>query len=243
MVQEFYSWIRNITCYLIFVMAVVNLLPSKKYEQYLKFFFGMVFVLLVIQPFTRGLRVEDRIAYYFQTFSLQNDAEDLKKEILGVEGVRLEQMLNRYEEAVTADVSQMAQTAGFTVRKAAVKLGRIQDSESFGKVISIYLMLTLESGDAVLVLPVEPVADVSPVVVGDGEEPLQEPAQQTRSQDENVLELRKKLLSYYDLEEQYVEIQLQNNQRQVDHAADRGSDPDDSGRSDGEYGESVSAES
>lgn len=239
--QEFYSWIRNITCYLIFVMAVVNLLPNKKYEQYLKFFFGMVFLLLVIQPFTRGLRVEERIAYYVQTITLQNDAEDLKKEILGVENVRLEQMLNRYEEAVTGDVRQLAETAGFFVLQASVKLGRVPDSENFGKVTSIHLVLSAESDRVSQVRPVLPVTEVSPVVVDttDGQAAIQP---LPGIEDESVLGLKKQLLSYYDLEERYVEIQLQNNQGKMGDASDRRIDSDDSGRTDGEYGESVSAE-
>lgn len=209
--QEFYSWIRNLTCYLIFVMVVVNLLPNKKYEQYLKFFFGMVFLLLVIQPFTRGLRVEERIAYYFQTFTLQNDAEDLKKEIMGAEDVRLEQMLNRYEEAVTGDVSQLAETAGFIVLQASVKLGRIPDSAEFGKVTSIYLVLSADTESNSQVLPVLPVTQIEPVVVGT-EEDQAAASLSLQAGDETVMELRKKLLNYYDLEERYVEIQLQTNQ-------------------------------
>ena len=240
--QEFYSWIRNITCYVIFVMVVVNLLPSKKYEQYLKFFFGMVFLLLVIQPFTRGLRVEDRIAYYFQTFTLQNEAEDLRKEILGVEGVRLEQMLNRYEEAVTGDVRQLAETAGFSVLQISVKLGREPDSEIFGRVTSIHLVLSPGTNGVSQVQPVSPVARISPVVVDTGDQPAESHARPPAAENEQVMEFRKQLLSYYDLEERYVEIQFQTNQGQMGDASGGGADSDDSGRSDGEYGESVSAE-
>ena len=240
--QEFYSWIRNITCYVIFVMVVVNLLPNKKYEQYLKFFFGMVFLLLIIQPFTRGLRVEDRIAYYFQTFTLQNEAEDLKKEILGVEGVRLEQMINRYEEAVTGDIRQLAETAGFSVLQISVKLGREPDSEIFGKVTSIYLVLSPGGNGISQIQQVAPVTEISPVVVDAGDHRDESVASPPAAGNEQVLEFRKQLLSYYDLEECYVEIQVQTNQGQMGDASDRRADTDDSGRSDGEYGESVSAE-
>ena len=63
-----YQWISSILCFLIFITMVIALLPAKKYEKYIRFFTGMMLILLVISPLTKGLRLEDRIAYYFIHF-------------------------------------------------------------------------------------------------------------------------------------------------------------------------------
>ncbi|MEG0566781.1 MAG: stage III sporulation protein AF, partial [Hungatella sp.] len=95
-----YQWVANITFYFIFITVVSNLLPNKKYEKYCRLFMGMVLILLVIQPLTASLRLEDRLAYYFESITFQNESEDLKKELLGMETQRLQQMIAQYEEAV-----------------------------------------------------------------------------------------------------------------------------------------------
>lgn len=211
--EALYNWVRNLTCYLIFVTVVINLLPDKKYEKYLRFFFGMVFLLLVIQPFTRGFRIEEKISYYFASLSLQNEAADLQKELLGAESVRLEQLFGRYEEAVAEDISQLAQTGGFYVLQAEVKLGRDTDSQDYGRVTRIRLVLMTEAAKLPAVEPVAPVVTVEPVAVGETQ--AQPPASEGQKKDEEnaaVRALKKQLLNYYDLEENDVEIQVQNEQ-------------------------------
>ena len=50
-----YQWISSILCFLIFITMVIALLPAKKYEKYIRFFTGMMLILLVISPLTKGL--------------------------------------------------------------------------------------------------------------------------------------------------------------------------------------------
>lgn len=49
-----FQWIKNITYYLIFVSLLSHLMPAGKYEQYMKLFFGAVFILIVAAPLTGG---------------------------------------------------------------------------------------------------------------------------------------------------------------------------------------------
>lgn len=206
--EALYNWIRSLTFYLIFVTVIINLLPDKKYEKYLRFFFGMVFLLLVIQPFTSGFRIEEKIAYYFSTITLQNDASDLQKELLGAEDVRLEQMFTRYESAVAEDIRQLAEAGGFHVYRADVSLGRTADQPDYGRVSKIGLTVSLEEKKG-SVDPVAPVVSVEPVAVG-ARETVSPGGRRSEQEDTAVGALRKQLLNYYDLEETDVEIQVQN---------------------------------
>lgn len=47
-----YEWVRNITYYMIFITVVGNLLADSKYEKYLRFFAGIILILLVLKPLT-----------------------------------------------------------------------------------------------------------------------------------------------------------------------------------------------
>ena len=64
--EGIYRWVQNITYYMIFITAAANLLADSKYEKYLRFFGGIVLVLLVVQPLTGSLRLEERLTYLFQ---------------------------------------------------------------------------------------------------------------------------------------------------------------------------------
>ena len=44
--EGIYQWIRSLVFYLILMTMLMNLLPDKKYENYLRLFTGVVFLLL-----------------------------------------------------------------------------------------------------------------------------------------------------------------------------------------------------
>lgn len=180
--EQLYAWVRNITFYMILISVVTNLLPSKKYEKYLHLFLGMVLILLVLQPLTGSLRLEERIAYYFSMINFKNQAGDLEKEFIGAEQDRLDRMVAQYEEAVAMDLEQMARDTGFYPVTCSAEIGSDPDGEDFGKVSRIFLAVSLkEPGDGTADGAAgaftegrrekEPIAAVEPVRIGsDGAE-------------------------------------------------------------------------
>ena len=50
MLEEIYSWIQNISVYLIVTAAVMHAIPGKEYEKYVRFFSGLVLILLLFTP-------------------------------------------------------------------------------------------------------------------------------------------------------------------------------------------------
>ena len=118
------------------------------------------------------------MAGYFEEFSFQNDAQDLKKEIYGMEEKRLSMLISQYEEAVAVDVRQMAEESGLAVTDVGVEIEGAQSSEHFGKVLGIRLTVAGRLAD----------------------------------NQEQSAAFRRKTAQYYQLEENHVEIQFQNDQ-------------------------------
>ena len=143
--EGLYEWIRNITYYLIFMTVVTNLLPDKKYEKYFRLFAGMVLILLVLKPFTGGLRLDDKLAYYFESISFQKEASELSSQLTDMEGVRLKSMVSQYEEAVENDLRTMVESSGFICRKAEAGIDGDEKKETFGHVVSVSLRLAPDS--------------------------------------------------------------------------------------------------
>lgn len=53
MKQIMYEWVRNIVSYQLIVSIVINMIPKNEYIKYVRFFLGMLFLLITIQPVFR----------------------------------------------------------------------------------------------------------------------------------------------------------------------------------------------
>ena len=216
--DELYGWIKNITYYLIFMTVVSAILPDKKYEKYIKLFAGMVLVLLVLKPVTQGLRIEDKITYYFNTITLQKEAAELQDEISDMDRKRLEKVIEGYETAVAHDLTVMAAGAGFDTREVSVVLENDKESPDFGSVTRIHMALARqqeeggeEAGGGEAKREVERIPEVEPVPpVTFGEDIPSLSRDVKLSEDTAVNRLRRQISEYYSLEEEYIEIQLED---------------------------------
>ena len=125
--ESVYSWVKNIIYYMIFLSVVSNLLADSKYEKYIRFFAGMVLILLVVSPLTGKLRLDEQISSMFRSISLYNDTADLKSQLWEMDDKRLDRIMGKYEEAVEQDVAAMAAADGFACVNARVQIDSKSD--------------------------------------------------------------------------------------------------------------------
>ena len=50
MFDQVYGWLQNIAAYLVVVTAVMHAIPGKDYEKYIRFFSGLVLIVLLFMP-------------------------------------------------------------------------------------------------------------------------------------------------------------------------------------------------
>ncbi len=50
MKEAIYNWLEQLACYLILVTAVLHELPDSGYKKYIRFFTGLILVLLLASP-------------------------------------------------------------------------------------------------------------------------------------------------------------------------------------------------
>ncbi len=218
-----YDWVRNIACYLIFMTVLANVLPSGKYEKYMRLFAGMVLLLLVLKPLTGGLRIEERIAYYYKNISFAQEVETLKEESSRLEEERKERMFSQYREGLAADVARLAESAGFAVRDVRVEL-----EEDGGKRQAGRREPGVADGGAAGGWPGRRVGgeqcggggrQSGPVEIGvDRIEVTDESASpyarweldERLFEGQEVNRLRRQIAGYYALEERYVEIEVED---------------------------------
>lgn len=178
--------------YLILMTMVLNLLPDKKYEKYLRLFTGMVFIMLVFRPFLDVGGLEARMAGVFERITFQNDAKLLKRELEDAEQTRIRRLMDGYSQAVELDLKTMAEGFDVTCSYVEAVLDSNPDSETFGSLLEVELSVAL--------------AESFPGDTANSEAVREKRLEANRE----ISRLRKKIGEYYGVEEGKIKIRLED---------------------------------
>lgn len=187
-----YEWVRGLVFYLILMTMVLNLLPDKKYEKYLRLFTGMIFIMLVFRPFLDVGGLEERMAGVFERITFQNDAKLLKRELEDAEQTRIQRLMDGYSQAVELDLKTMAEGFDVTCSQVTAVLDSDSDSENFGSLTAVELEVRL-SEEAV-----------------PGTENSEVEREKRLEANREISRLRKKIGEYYGVEEGKIKIRLED---------------------------------
>lgn len=140
--EMIFQWIRSLVFYLILMTMIANLLPDKKYENYLRLFAGVIFLMLVFSPFGNLTGVEEQAAEAFSRLTFQNEAQALKREIEDVDGVRMEKLVDRYRETIETELRGMVEELGGECRSVVVQLDEELEGGTFGRVMAVEMTVS-----------------------------------------------------------------------------------------------------
>ena len=136
------EWVRRLVYFLVLMTMVTNLLPDKKYEKYLSLFVGIVFLILVLSPFTDLAGVGEKTEEAFARLTFQNEAELLRKEIEDAEGVRMKKLVEGYESMIVEEIRRTAEELGAGCKEIRVDLDENLNGGSFGRVIRVEMTVS-----------------------------------------------------------------------------------------------------
>ena len=80
-----YEWIRNVAFYLVLVTALLHVLPRSGYQKYIRFFTGLVLILLVLAPVLKLFQMEEELRDAYRDESWLEQLEEIK----GVEEIQV----------------------------------------------------------------------------------------------------------------------------------------------------------
>ncbi len=65
MLEYIYDWIENITFYMVIMTAVMHMIPGETYKKYIRFFVGLILILMLANPILKiwGLADNTKIEY------------------------------------------------------------------------------------------------------------------------------------------------------------------------------------
>lgn len=89
MLEEIYGWIQDISVYLIVMAAVMHAIPGKDYGKYIRFFSGLVLILMLSSPLLRlaGMEGTFRTLYKGKEYEMERREIEQAEELYEQSGI------------------------------------------------------------------------------------------------------------------------------------------------------------
>lgn len=111
MFQQLYVWIQNITVFLIVTAAVLQAVPGNDYGKYIRFFSGLVLILLLASPLLNltGMREKLKTLYRNREYEIQEMEIEKVEEIFSKSGISeiLKSQENSYGDERKIEVGEI----------------------------------------------------------------------------------------------------------------------------------------
>lgn len=76
--REILDLVRYVAVFYLLEQMVLNLLPGKMYEKYVRFYLGLLLVLLLLQPIFRIFRLTEQMDSEALMYELRQEVEELR---------------------------------------------------------------------------------------------------------------------------------------------------------------------
>ena len=241
------DWARNILFFTVFLSVISHLLADRSYEKYIRFFAGMVLILITISPLKGGLNFQEQAGILFEEFSDFWEKQQAGEVLADVDKNRMGMFFAEYKKETEKRIGEIVEAEGFVCGGAEVTLQERSESSDYGRVEKIRLHLKKEEnvdgeqnegdtggldkvkssektegrtdGESNVSVKVE-IPDVKAGLSGKKKEILGTGSLQEQ-------QLKRKVAQYYGLEEACVEIWWEDDQGEVAVPAPAGSDIND----------------
>lgn len=87
MITFIYDWMKNIAFYLVILVAVMQMIPKSSYQKYIRFFAGMILILMLCGPILKIFGMTDYHNEEYQKAMREiEDATEYMERIIREEG-------------------------------------------------------------------------------------------------------------------------------------------------------------
>ena len=138
------DWARNILFFMVFLSVISHLLADRSYEKYIRFFAGMVLILITISPLKGGLDFQEQAGILFEEFSDFWEKQQAGEVLADVDKNRMGMFFSEYKKETEKRIGEIVEAEGFVCRGAEVTLQERSESSDYGRVEKIRLNLKKE---------------------------------------------------------------------------------------------------
>lgn len=82
MLDYIYEWLENIAFYMVIIVAVIQMIPGDSYKKYIRFFAGMILILMLTGPIFNVFGMS-----YYQNKEYQKKLKEIEEATTYMEGI------------------------------------------------------------------------------------------------------------------------------------------------------------
>lgn len=79
MLTYIYDWIRNLAFYIVLVTMILQMLPDSVYKKYIRFFTGLVLILMLAEPILSGFHMKSDFEQLFRSVQYRQSAQEIRR--------------------------------------------------------------------------------------------------------------------------------------------------------------------
>ena len=91
MLDYIYEWMENIAFYLVMLVAIMQMVPGEHYKKYIRFFAGMILILMLIGPIFKIFNFSDSPMSEYE-----NELEEITEATTYMETILGEEYMGEY---------------------------------------------------------------------------------------------------------------------------------------------------
>ncbi|MEF9915771.1 MAG: stage III sporulation protein AF [Lachnospiraceae bacterium] len=84
-----YEWVENLAFYLVLTTAVIQVIPNTNYKKYVRFFTGLLLILLLTTPILKVFGMEHSFSNLNHNVKFQQELQKIQSTTAYLEGVNI----------------------------------------------------------------------------------------------------------------------------------------------------------
>lgn len=179
------SYFRSNVILFFVITVLLQLVPKGNLQKYIQFFTSLLLVFGVFYPVLNSMGKSDDFLEKIQYESFLQQLEEISLDAEKIVYVSNDSYIQKYEDAIALDITQMAEEENFAVKEIEVKM-----TETY-QIDRIYMRVKNQAKEDIL---------IGKVVLGD------DTNEEKKAEDGAYRKLKEKLINYYQLSEGQLDI-------------------------------------
>lgn len=117
--EEIYQWMKNLAVFYILFTAVLHLVPDSKYEKYVRFFMGLLLIVMLCTPV---FALFGKSGELMESFRGNYEAETLLRQQEEFENVQILYLEKGIEREIIEKIREVFENQGIKLTDAAVHI-------------------------------------------------------------------------------------------------------------------------
>lgn len=110
MFEFFYEWMKNIAFFTVLMTAVTHILPETDYRKYVRFYMGLLLVILLAAPVFRLFGSKNELEQLYQGSVYQKQMQEIEDSASFLEEIEAEDYLEPLMEDMENEDSEVYQS-------------------------------------------------------------------------------------------------------------------------------------